>query len=208
MTNMYHKFSGFLKVFLPLGIVSIIFSALLLLLAIPSTLDYKSPEFLLFLYGILASVILMICGIVLVIKGNLFWKKIQVDEYGIFLVNRNGTKVATYLWSDIKKLVISSGNGKRYIGVYTDTNVPVQYLHLYGIILAPFYSKKYVTFPANNACIKFIENQLSKYEVSAEYTGLINESGTKPQKASVWPLAIACLVSLFMLLILLLWLML
>ena len=114
LTNMYHKFSGFLKVFLPLGIVSIIFSALLLLLAIPSTLDYKSPEFLLFLYGILASVTLMICGIVLVIKGNLFWKKIQVDEYGIFLVNRNGTKVATYLWSDIKKLVISSGNGKRY----------------------------------------------------------------------------------------------
>ena len=205
---MYHKFSGFQKVFLPLGIVSIIFSALLLLLAIPSTLDYKSPEFLLFLDGILASVTLMICGIVLVIKGNLFWKKIQVDEYGIFLVNRNGTKVATYLWSDIKKLVISSGNGKRYIGVYTDTNVPVQYLHLYGIILAPFYSKKYVTFPANNAYIKFIENQLSKYEVSAEYTGLINESGTKPQKASVWPLAIACLVSLFMLLILLLWLML
>ncbi len=207
MTDMYHKFSGFPKVFLPLGIVSVIFSVFLLLLAIPSTLDYDSPEFLLLLYGILASVILMVCGIVLVIKGNLFWKKIQFNEYGIFLVNRNGTKVATYPWSDIKKFVISSGNGKRYIGIYTDADVPVQYLHMYGIILAPLYNKKYLSFPANNACIKFIENQLSKYEVSAEYTGLINESDTKPQKASVWPLAIACLVPLFMLLILLLWLM-
>ncbi len=208
MINMYHKFSGFLKVFLPLGIVSIIFSVLLLLLAIPSTLDYKSPEFLLFIYGILASVISMVCGIVLVIKGNLFWKKIQINEYGIFLVNRNGTKVATYPWSDIKKFVICSGNGKRYIGVYIDSNVPVQYLHLYGIILAPFYNRKHLTFSANDACIKFIENQLSKYEVSAEYTGLINESNPKPQKASIWPTLIVFLISLLMLLITFLWLML
>ncbi len=207
MINMYHKFSGFPKVFLPLGIVSIIFSVFLLLLAIPSTLDYKSPEFLLFIYGILASVISMVCGIVLVIKGNLFWKKIQINEHGIFLVNRNGTKVATYPWSDIKKFVICSGNGKRYIGIYTDADVPVQHLYLYGIIWAPFYSKKYLSFPANDTLINFLKIQLSKYEVSAEYTGLINESAIKPQKASIWPLAIACLVSLFMLLILLLWLM-
>lgn len=206
MINMCQKFSGFQKVFLPLGIVSIIFSVFLLFLAIPSTFDYDSPEFLLFLYGTLTSIILMVCGIVLVIKGSLFWKKIQIDECGIFLVNRNGTKVTAYLWSDIKRFVICCGNGKRYIGVYTDTNVPVQYLHLYGIILAPFYNKKYFTFPANNTCIKFIENQLSKYEVSAEYTGLISQSETKPRKASVWPLVIACLVPLFMLLILLLWL--
>ena len=208
MTNMYHKFSGFLKVFPPLGIVSIIFSALLLLLAVPSTLDYKSPEFLLFIYGILASVISMVCGIVLVIKGNLFWKKIQINEYGIFLVKRNGTRVATYPWPDIKKFVISVGNGKRYIGIYTDTDVPVQYLHLYGIIWAPFYNKKFLTFSANDACIRFIENQLSKYEVSTEYTGLISESNTKPQKSSIWPTLIVFLIALLMLLITFLWLML
>ena len=188
-----------------MGIVSLLYSAVLFIMAIPSRFDFQSPSFLIFAYGIIGSILSAACGIVLVVKCRLFLHKIYIADDGIFIVSKTGKIKKSFVWSSIKKFVICEENGKCYVCISADLNLPPEYTQMYGIIIAPFYFKNCISFPADFISVQTLKKQLSSSYVVAEYTGSIKRPITRPSQRISSPIIFVALIVLVLILILLLW---
>ena len=205
MINIYRNFSALQRSLFPVGIVSLLYSAVLFIMAIPSHFDFQSPSFLIFAYGIIGSILSAACGIILVVKCRLFLHKIYIADDGIFIVSKTGKIKKSFVWSSIKKFVICEENGKCYVCISTDLNLPPEYTQMYGIIIAPFYFKNCISFPADSISVETLKKQLSRSYVVAEYTGSIKKTITRPSRRISSSIIFIALIVLVLILILLLW---
>lgn len=199
---MYRKFSKIQKSVFVVGIVVIIVATILFAFSVSRGFNYQSSFFLIEIYGLLVSVLLFVGGIILVIKGSLFWQRVHIDEQGFSIFSKSGSIKRTIGWLDIEKLVVCEYDGHCYICISTDVNISPQYTHMYGIIMAPFYCKNCISFPADPILIASIEKQLSNCSIDIEYTGSIQMINWKPTKKVSSPILAIDLVVILMLILL------
>lgn len=193
------------KSLFPVGIASLLCSVVLFIIAIPSRFDFQSPSFLILAYGIIGSILLAVCGIILTMKGRLFLHKIYIADHGIFIVSKTGKIKKSFVWSSIKKFVICEENGKCYVCISTDLNLSPEYTQMYGIIIAPFYFKNCISFPADSISVETLKKQLSRSYVVVEYTGSIKKTITRPSQRISSSIIFIALIVLMLMLILFLW---
>ena len=199
---MYRKFSNIQKSVFVMGIVGIIESIILFALSCSFCFDYQSSFFLIVIYGVLISVCLFVGGVILAIKGSLFWYRVHIEEQGFLICSKSGSIKRTIGWLDIKKLVICKYAGKCYICISKDINISPRYTHMYGIIMAPFYCKNCISFPADPVLIARIEKQLPNCSIDIEYTGSIEMANWKPTKKVSYPILVIDLIVMLMLILL------
>ena len=167
------------KLFPSVGIVSLVASVVLLMISV--TLDF-SPAFL---YGILASILSAVDGVVLLVKCHVFWKTIFVNQDGIFVVSKSGKVYRSFHWEDIRKCAVGEHDGKRYLCVSSDSDLRPEYMHMYGMVWAAFYNKHTISFPADDEVVAYLQYKLNAHDIPVEFTGLFSGKGKKNRSAGV-----------------------